>query len=309
MNIPRMRVAIFAALVCSISAHAQQFDVIIRGGVIYDGSGGAPVVGDLAIRGDRIQRIGRLGKARARLEINAAGRAVAPGFINMMSGGGAALIQDGRAESDIRQGVTLEISGEGESMGPLTQELREYKEAREGDIKYAVDWNTLAEGLERLAQRGVSCNVASFVGAATIRENVLGFANRAPTAPELERMRGLTRLAMQEGALGVGSALIYAPGGYAKTDELIALAEEAGKYGGIYISHMRSEADQLLEAVDELIAIARAAHVPAEIYHLKAAGRRNWSKLDDVIKKVEAARASVSASLPICTPTRPLRRD
>lgn len=282
-------ILICLAAVC-LAARAQQYDVIIRNGTVYDGSGGAPRVSDVALNGDRIARIGGLGKARGKTEINAKGLAVAPGFINMMSGE-ETLMADGRSQSDIRQGVTLEIFGEGESMGPLTPEMRDYFQKLQGDIKYPIDWNTLGEGLDRLAHHGISCNVASFVGAATIRENVLGFANRAPTAQELDRMRSLMEQAMQEGALGVASALIYAPGAYAKTDELIALAEAAGKYQGIYISHMRSEGNQLLEAVDELIAIARTAHVPAEIYHLKAAGKENWSKLDGVIKKVETARA------------------
>jgi len=273
----------------SLAAHAQQYDVIIRNGTVYDGSGGKPWVSDVVLQGNHVARVGRLDAAHGKVEINAKGLAVVPGFINMMSGG-ETLMADGRSQSDIRQGVTLEIFGEGESMGPLTPEMRDYYQKLQGDIKYPIDWSTLAEGLN-LAQRGISCNVASFVGAATIRENVLGFANGAPTAQELDRMRSLVKQAMQEGALGVASALIYAPGAYAQTDELIALADAAGKYHGIYISHMRSEGNQLLEALDELITIARAAHMPAEIYHLKAAGRENWGKLDAVIKKVEEARA------------------
>ena len=272
------------------AAYSQTYDAIIRGGTVYDGSGGSPVVADVAWNGDRIARIGALGSAHAKTEINARGLAVAPGFINMMSGD-ETLWADGRSQSDIRQGVTLEIFGEGESMGPLTPQMRDYFQRREGDIKYPMDWTTLAEGLDHLARHGISCNVASFVGAATIRENVLGFADRAPNAQELDRMRALVRQAMQQGALGVASALIYAPGAYAKTDELIALAAAAAPYHGMYISHIRSEGNQLLEAVDELIGIAKAAHVPAEIYHLKAAGQANWSKLDTVIQKVEAARA------------------
>jgi N-acyl-D-amino-acid deacylase len=280
---------IWIAAVC-LAAQAQQYDVIIRNGTVYDGSGGKASLADVALMGNRIARIGRLGKARGKTEINAKGLAVAPGFINMMSGEDT-LMADGRSQSDIRQGVTLEVFGEGESMGPLTPEMRDYFQKLQGDIKYPIDWNTLGEGLDRLAHHGISCNVASFVGAATVRENVLGFANRAPTPQELDRMLAITEQAMQEGALGVASALIYAPGAYAKTDELIALAEAAGKHHGIYISHMRSEGNQLLEAVDELIAIARTAHVPAEIYHLKAAGKENWGKLGAVIKKVEATRA------------------
>jgi N-acyl-D-amino-acid deacylase len=272
------------------SLQAQQYDVIVRGGTVYDGSGAAPVRADVGIRKDRIEQIGDLKSAKAKTEIDAKGLAVAPGFINLISGP-ETLFADGKSQSDLRQGVTLEVFGEGESMGPLTPEMRKYFEGMPGDIRYPMPWSTLAGGLKTLAARGISCNIASFVGAATIRENVLGFANRAPSAAELTRMRALTAQAMKEGALGVASALIYAPGAYAKTDELIALAQEAAKFDGIYISHIRSEGDRLVEAVDELIAIARAAHCRAEIYHLKAAGKDNWGKLDEVIKHVEAARA------------------
>jgi N-acyl-D-amino-acid deacylase len=272
------------------SLQAQQYDVIVRGGTVYDGSGAAPVRADVGIRKDRIEQIGDLKSAKAKTEIDAKGLAVAPGFINLISGP-ETLFADGKSQSDLRQGVTLEVFGEGESMGPLTPEMRKYFEGMPGDIRYPMPWSTLAGGLKTLAARGISCNIASFVGAATIRENVLGFANRAPSAAELTRMRALTAQAMKEGALGVASALIYAPGAYAKTDELIALAQEAAKFDGIYISHIRSEGDRLVEAVDDLIAIARAAHCRAEIYHLKAAGKDNWGKLDEVIKHVEAARA------------------
>jgi N-acyl-D-amino-acid deacylase len=280
---------IWLAATCLV-ANAQQYDIIIRNGTVYDGSGKAPQTADVAINGDRIARIGNLRGVHAKTEVDAKGLAVAPGFINMMSGP-ESLFADGRSQSDIRQGVTLEIFGEGESMGPQTQAMRDYFQNLQGDIKFPLDWSKLGEGLNRLAQHGISCNIASFVGAATVRENVLGFANRAPSPQELERMRAITAQAMQEGALGVASALIYAPGAYAKTDELIAISEVAGKYHGLYISHMRSEGNQLLEAVDELITIARTAHLPAEIYHLKAAGKENWGKLNDVIRKVETARA------------------
>jgi N-acyl-D-amino-acid deacylase len=276
------------AVLC-LAAHAQQYDLLIRNGTVYDGSGAAPRVADVAVNGDRIVKVGQLGKAHGKTEINAKGLAVAPGFINMMSGPDS-LFADGRSQSDIRQGVTLEIFGEGDSMGPVTPEMRDYFQKLQGDIQYPIDWTTLSDGLNRLVQHGVSCNVASFVGAATIRENVLGFTDRAPTPQELDRMRALTERSMREGALGVASALIYAPGAYAKTDELIALAQAAGKHHGIYISHIRSEGNQLLEAVDELITISHDADVPAEIYHLKAAGKDNWGKLDGVIQKVETAR-------------------
>ncbi len=277
-------------IVLLASLQAQQYDVIVRGGMVYDGSGGAPVRADVGIRGDRIESIGDLKSAKAKTEIDARGLAAAPGYINMMSGP-ETLFADGKSQSDLRQGVTLEVFGEGESMGPLTPEMRKYFEGMPGDIRYRMPWSTLAGGLETLAARGISCNIASFVGAATIRENVLGFADRAPSPTEVTRMRELTAQAMKEGALGVASALIYAPGTYAKTDELIALAQETAKFNGIYISHIRSEGDRLVEAVDELIAIARAAKIRAEIYHLKAAGKDNWGKLDEVIKHVEAARA------------------
>jgi N-acyl-D-amino-acid deacylase len=271
-------------------AHAQQYDAIVRNGMVYDGTGQPPLKADIGIKGDHITRVGNLSAAHAMVEVDAKGRAVAPGFINMMSGE-ETLFADGRSQSDIRQGVTLEIFGEGESMGPHDAELTKYFQARQGDIKYPLTWTTLAEGLDTLVKHGVSCNVASFVGAATIRENVLGFANRAPNADELARMQQLTAQAMKEGALGVASALIYAPGAYAKTDEIVALTKVAAQYGGIYISHMRSEGNQLVEAVDELISIARPAKAHAEIYHLKAAGKNNWGKMDEVIKHVEAARA------------------
>jgi N-acyl-D-amino-acid deacylase len=216
---------------------------------------------------------------------------VAPGFINMLSWANESLIHDGRSQSDLRQGVTLEVMGEGESMGPLNPSMKKLNRELQGDIKYDITWTTLGEYLESLEKKGVATNVASFVGATTVRIHELGYADRAPTTEELDRMRALVRSAMEEGALGVGSSLIYAPAFYARTEELIALSQEAAKYGGMYISHIRSEGNALLEAVDELIRIAREAKVPAEIYHLKAAGEQNWPKMDEVIAKIEAARA------------------
>jgi N-acyl-D-amino-acid deacylase len=259
--------------------------------MLYDGSGGDAIRGDLAIRGDRIAAVGRL-RGSGKTEIDAHGLAIAPGFINIMSQAQESLIADGRGMSDIKQGVTTEIFGEGESMGPLSPAMKIEVKSYQTDIKYDVDWTTLGEYLKWLTQRGISPNVGSFIGAATPRINVLGRANRAPTAAELEQMRALVRQAMEEGAFGVASALIYAPGAYAKTDEMIELSKAAAPYGGMYISHMRSEGNRLLEAVDELITIAREAGVHAEIYHLKAAGQQNWPKMDDVIRRVEAARAS-----------------
>ena len=242
--------------------------------------------------GDSVVAIGDIGRATAAAQIDVTGLAVAPGFINMLSWANESLLEDGRAMSDILQGVTLEVFGEGESMGPLNDEMKRLNKEQQGDIKYDIQWTTLGEYLEFLAHKGVSVNVASFVGATTVRIHELGYADRTPDAAEMERMRGLVRQGMEEGALGVGSSLIYAPAFYAKTPELVALSEEAAKYHGMYISHMRSEGNTLLEAVDGLITIARTAHLPAEIYHLKAAGQANWPKMDQVIANVEAARAA-----------------
>ena len=268
------------------------YDLIIRGGTIYDGSGGAPYVGDVALAGARIAYVGQALAKGAGKEIDASGLAVAPGFINMLSWATESLIADPKGQSDIRQGVTLQVMGEGWSMGPLSAEMKAREESRQGDFKYKIGWTTLGEYLEMLERRGTAHNVASFVGAATVRIHELGENDVDPSPQQLERMRGLVRQAMNEGAMGVGSSLIYAPGSFAETDELVALMTEAGKCGGMYISHMRSEGDRLLEAVDELIEIARRSGASAEIYHLKMAGRNNWDKLDDVIARVERARAA-----------------
>lgn len=268
-----------------------QYDAVLRNGTIYDGGGGKPFRGDLAIRGDRIAATGDIGKAAGRIDLDLKGWVVAPGFINMMSWANESLIEDGRSQSDIRQGVTLEVMGEGESMGPLNDAMKKDLIDRQGDIKYAIQWTTLGEYLTYLETRGVSTNVASFIGAATPRIHVIGHANRAPTPEELERMRQLVRDAMREGALGVASALIYPPGNFAKTEELVELAKAAAESGGIYISHLRSEGSQLLPSVDELLRIAREAKIRAEIYHLKASGKANWPKMAEAIRKVEQARA------------------
>lgn len=291
-----MRIGLRATLVVSMLMSVSctptaRYDVIIRGGLVYDGSGSVPHNADVAIRGDEIAAIGDLRNAEASRAVDAQGLAVAPGFINMLSWANESLIHDGGSQSDIRQGVTLEVMGEGESMGPLNPSMKKLNRELQGDIRYDITWTTLGEYLESLEKKGVATNVASFVGATTIRIHELGYANRAPTTDELGRMRALVRSAMEEGALGLGSSLIYAPAFYARTEELIALSEEAAKYGGMYISHIRSEGNSLLEAVDELIRIAREAKVPAEIYHLKAAGEQNWPKMDEVIAKIEAARA------------------
>ena len=260
-------------------------DLIIRNGTIFDGSGNEPVEGDVAIDGDTIAAVGDLHDWRGRDEVEAAGLAVAPGFVNMLSWATESLLEDGRAQSDIRQGVTLEVMGEGYSMGPLTDPMKEELEAQ-SLLGHPVEWTTLGEYLEHLERRGVSPNVASFVGSATVREHVIGADDRAPTEDELAQMQQLVVEAMREGAVGLAAALIYAPAFYAQTEELVALARPAG----LYITHLRSEGDALLEALDEFLTIVRSAGVRGEIYHLKVAGRKNWPKLETLIERVEAER-------------------
>ncbi|MDY7226279.1 N-acyl-D-amino-acid deacylase family protein [Hyalangium rubrum] len=284
---------LFSACATTPSAsgsQAAEYDVILRGGTVYDGSGGEPFVSDVAIRGDSLAAIGDLREARGRTEVDARGLAVAPGFINMLSWATESLLVDGRSQSDLRQGVTLEVFGEGSSMGPLNAAMKKEMIDEQGDLKFEVKWTTLGEYLEHLERRGISPNVASFVGATTVRIHEVGYADRAPSPEELERMRALVRQAMEEGALGVGSSLIYAPAAYAKTDELIALSKVAAGHGGMYITHLRSEGGRLLEALDEALTIGREAGLPVEIYHLKAAGRANWGKLDAAIARIEQAR-------------------
>ena len=284
--------AIAGTIHAARAAEPKTYDLILRGGTIYDGSGGKPFAGDVAVNGDRIAAVGPLGDAKGKKEVDAKGLAISPGFVNMLSWATESLLVDGRAQSDIRQGVTLEVMGEGGSMGPLNDAMKKEGVEQQGDIKYPITWTTLGEYLDQVVAKGIAPNVASFVGATTVRIHEVGYANRPPTAEELARMRKLVDTAMEEGALGVGSSLIYAPAFYAGTDELVALCEEAAKYGGMYISHMRSEGNRLLEAIDELIEISRRAKLPAEIYHLKAAGQQNWGKLAAAVKKVEDARAS-----------------
>ena len=267
----------------------EEYDVVIRNGTIYDGYGFEPFIGDVAIKGDKVVLIKENISEKGRKEIDAKGLAVAPGFINMLSWATTSLIKDGRSLSDIKQGVTLEVYGEGGSMGPLSDSMKQQEQENEEDFR--IDWTTLGEYLESLERRGVSTNVASFIGATTLRIHEIGFENRAPTDDELNNMRGLVRQAMEEGALGIGSSLIYAPAFYSSTEELIELCKVAAEYGGMYISHMRSESNQLLEALDELITIAEKANIPAEIYHLKAGGIKNHYKMDLVIKKVSEARS------------------
>lgn len=272
-----------------MACQQQKFDVIIRGGTVYDGSGNAPVVADVGIRADTIAALGDLGRAVAEKEIDATGLAVAPGFINMLSWATESLIIDGKSQSDIRQGVTLEVMGEGFSMGPMNDAMKKEAEANMFDFKYHVDWTTLGEYLTSLERRGIATNVASFVGATSVRVHELGYANRLPSAEEMARMKQLVKAAMEEGALGVGASLIYAPANYSSTEELIELCKVASQYQGMYITHMRSEGNSIFQAVDETIRIAREANIPAEIYHLKMAGRENWNKLDSVLAMINRA--------------------
>jgi N-acyl-D-amino-acid deacylase len=283
-----MLVTLLALCACS---HQDSHDVILRGGTVYDGSGGEPYVADVAIEDDVIVAIGELDTAAAALEIDVQGLAVAPGFINMLSWANQSLIHDGRSQSDIRQGVTLEVMGEGNSMGPLNAVMKQEMIDRQSDIRFDIEWDTLGEYLEYLEERGISTNVASFIGTATPRKYFIGYENRAATAEELEQMRELVREAMREGAMGVSSSLMYPPGLFADTAELIALSKAAAEYDGMYISHMRDEGAHMLEAIDELITIAREAVIRAEIYHLKSSGQQNWHLFDDAVRMVEDARA------------------
>ncbi len=275
------------------TADGGPFDVLIRGGTVYDGSGAEPAGrprADVAIRGDRIAAVGDLDSAKAKTVIDAAGLAIAPGFINMLSWSNESLLVDGRSQSEIRQGVTTEVIGEGWSMGPLSEAIKKRMKSEQGDIRYDIEWTTLAEYLRWLERIKVAPNVASFIGAATIREHVIGLDDRPPIPAELERMRALVEMEMKEGALGIATALVYPPGFYAKTEELIELCKVAARFKGKYISHLRSEGVDLLGGIEELIRISREAKLPAEIYHFKALGQPNWKKMDDAIAKVESAR-------------------
>jgi N-acyl-D-amino-acid deacylase len=271
-------------------ASSAPFDVLIRGGTLYDGSGKVPRRADVAIRGDRVAAVGDLTGATARVVVDARGMAVAPGFVNMLSWSDESLLMDGRGQSEVRQGVTTQVMGEGWSWGPVNPAIKKRMKARQTDIKYEIEWTTLADYLSFLQRKGVSQNVASFLGATTVREYVLGLGNKKPTPVQLEQMRRLVRREMRAGALGIASALEYAPAYYADTEELVELCKVAARYRGKYITHMRSEGERLLEAIDEVIRISREAGIPAEIYHIKAAGRANWHKMDAAIAKVEEAR-------------------
>ncbi|MBX2896478.1 MAG: D-aminoacylase [Cyclobacteriaceae bacterium] len=288
----KTNISLLLLLVVCIACQKQKFDVVIRGGTVYDGSGKPGNVTDIGINADTIAFIGDLSKAVGKTEIDASGLAVAPGFINMLSWATETLLIDGNSQADIRQGITLEVFGEGWSMGPLNDKMKADMKAdmlRNPDWTFEIDWTSLGEYLQSLERRGVAPNVASFIGATSVRIHELGYANRLPTAEELERMKALVRHAMEDGALGVGSSLIYAPANYSNTEELIELCKVASEYGGMYITHMRSEGDNIFKAVAETIRIAREANLPAEIYHLKMAGQNNWNKLDSVVAMIEQA--------------------
>ncbi len=280
---------LFVIILCGCTSQ-ETYDIIIQNGRIIDGSGNASFNGDIGINADTISAIGNLKKAKGNLEIDATGLVVAPGFINMLSWATVSLIEDGKSQSDIRQGVTLEVFGEGWSMGPLNEDMKKQELESQGDIKYDIKWNTLNEYLEFLVNKGISPNVASFIGATTLRINTVGFEDRAPTNEELDTMKSMVKQAMEEGALGVGSSLIYAPAFYSSTEELIELCKVASEYDGMYISHIRSEGGKLLESLDELIRIADEANIRAEIYHLKQSGKANWNKFDAVVTKIDSAR-------------------
>jgi N-acyl-D-amino-acid deacylase len=277
-------------LLLSACSTPQTFDVLIKNGRIVDGSGAPGYLGAIGINADTIAAIGELPNARGTAEIDATGLVVAPGFINMLSWAPVSLIEDGKSQSDIRQGVTLEVFGEGWSVGPLNESMKKTQQENQGDIKFEVAWTTLEEGLQHLTDKGISPNIASFVGATTLRIHQIGYEDRPPTAAELDSMKLLVQQAMEDGALGVGSSLIYAPAFYSSTEELIELCKVASEYDGMYISHMRSEGEKILESLDELIRIADEAGIRAEVYHLKQGGTANWDKLDAVVSKIDSAR-------------------
>ena len=296
---PLLSILLITIILNGCTSHdTESFDVLIKNGQIVDGSGEASYIGDIGIRGDTISAIGKLSGAKGEIEIDATGLVVAPGFINMLSWAVDALIEDGKSQSDIRQGVTLEVFGEGTSMGPWTDEMKKEEQKMQGDIKYPISWTSLSEYLDFIVDKGISTNVASFIGATTLRIHTVGYENRAPSPEELDSMRTLVKKGMEEGALGIGSSLIYAPAFYSSTEELIALCKVAAQYEGMYISHIRSEGNQLLESLDELIQIADEANIRAEVYHLKMAGKSNWNKYDAVVSKIDSAR---SAGLSITT--------
>ena len=287
-NILFLILSVILVTTCSVR---PRFDVVIKNGTIIDGSGSQRYKADIGIVGDSIAEIGKIENSKGKILIDASGLIVAPGFINMLSWANESLIADGRSQSDIRQGVTLEVLGEGESMGPLNEKMKKNMKEAEGDIKYEITWKTLGQYLEFLEKKGISTNVASFLGAATPRIYMIGYKNRKPSVNELDSMKLLVRQAMEEGALGVSSALEYVPACFASTGELIELCREAAKYNGMYISHIRDEGDDIFPSLDELIKIAKEAGIRSEVYHLKQVGVSNWNKIDEVIQKIDSARS------------------
>ncbi len=277
-------------LLFTACSEPEHYEIIIQNGQIVDGSGAPSFIGDLAINADTIASIGDLSNNTADTLIDAEGMAVTPGFINMLSWANVSLLHDGRSLSDISQGVTLEVMGEGSSMGPLNDEMKQEMIEEQGDIKFDVSWTTLGEYLDHLVDKGVSTNIASFVGNGTLRQHVIGYENREATSEEIEQMKELLRQAMREGAVGLSSSLLYAPSGSADTEELIELAKVAAEYDGMYISHIRDEGANLLSSLEELIEVAREANVRSEVYHLKASAESNWHKMDDAIQLIEDAR-------------------
>ncbi|MDZ7934099.1 MAG: hypothetical protein U5M51_03855 [Emticicia sp.] len=298
------KLLLFSSFLLFFSCNQSKYDLVIKNGLIFDGNGTTPILADIAIKNDTIAFVGNLGfqfDTKDVTVIDAKGMAITPGFVNMLSWSTESLIEDGRSMGEIMQGVTLEVMGEGDSMGPISNAMKIDATKSQGNIKYEIPWNTLGEYLTYMEKRGVSTNVASFVGASTVRAMELGYANRPPKPEELARMKQHVKLAMEEGAMGVASALIYTPGTYSDTHELIELSKVASIYGGTYISHLRSEGNRLEEATDELIKIAKEANIHAEIYHLKAAGKDNWHKIDKIITKIDSARkAGINITAPIC---------
>ena len=288
---PQNLILIWLFVFITACSKGPNVDFVIKNGVIYDGTGAVPYMGSVAINKDKIVYVGPPKSFIANQTIDATDKIISPGFINMLSWGVEPLIEDGKSESDIRQGVTLEVFGEGMSWGPVNEELKTYMKKNQGDIQYEIAWNTLGEYLQFLENKGVSTNIASFIGATTLRVNAIGFEDRKPNADEMELMKKLVHQGMKEGAMGIGSSLIYAPAFYSSTEELIQICKVAAKYDGMYISHMRSEGNKILESVDELLEIANQAGIRAEIYHLKQSGKKNWGKLDAVIRKIDSARA------------------
>ncbi|MEY4953669.1 MAG: hypothetical protein RL299_2093 [Pseudomonadota bacterium] len=274
----------------ALARKAGRYDTVVRGGTVFDGLGGAGIEADVGIVGGRIAAIGKLGKARGALEIDARGAAVAPGFINVLSWSTESLIADGRSQGDIRQGVTLEVMGEGSSMGPLNAEMKARAVREQGAFKYPVEWTSLADYLGYLERKGVSCNVASFIGAGTLRTHTVGYDDVRANWSQIAQMVWLVEAEMKAGALGIGSSLIYAPDNFANTEELILLAATAAAHGGSYISHIRNEGELYLEALDELIDIGRRSGARVQMYHMKPAGRDNWDKADMGHARMDAAR-------------------